>query len=354
MKKFLFSREINLLERLLSHVDFPLIELIRLGIALLEACAQWRNRPTSLQAARKAIELGAKALYENEKSISFERAVQETLAAKSHRRQQTLSEIRYITRKLMSRIPGLAKRSVRSLTTQEWAQYLESVFVTPRQRRKARTIVHGVFALMVKRNWCSENPISKVDIPSLQENIVPVLSPQEAEILVQTATEKYDGECLPAVAIMLYAGVRPQEVQGLTWRQINLQEGIISLLPYHVKTGGTRHITIEPILSHILKMYEREYQPLATQFICPKYWNRKWREIRCVAGWTPHDNPWRQDCLRHSYATYHALYYKDFIRLQYEMGHASVILLKTRYLNLGNLYFRDAECFWNGGKILRK
>lgn len=58
----------------------------------------------------------------------------------------------------------------------------------------------------------------------------------------------FSGECLPACALMLYAGIRPYEVRRLTWNRINLKSGLVSLAPNHTKTGGSRHVSILPVL----------------------------------------------------------------------------------------------------------
>lgn len=345
MKRVLSSREIVLLQNLIAHINFPLLDVIRLSVMLLEECAQWRGSITSLEDARKAIKLGAKALFESEQTISFAEAVEVSISVKAHRRERTLAEIRYVCNKIMSNIPNLSERPVRTVTTKEWIKYIDMSFQTSRQKHKARIILHGIFSLMVKREWCFENPISKIDIPALQEKAIKVLSPQEVARLIDCARNERNGDCLAAVAMMLYAGVRPREVQRLTWHDISMEQNIISLSPIHSKTGGARHITLEPILKDILLKYAKEHSVVGTDLICPKNWLNKWVAIREKAGWNT-TNPWEQDCLRHSYASYHALKYKDFTRLQYEMGHASAALLRTRYLNMGSLKPDDAQVFW--------
>lgn len=354
MKNFSFSSEIVLLQKLVSHLDFPLIELVQLSIELLEECSRLRKRPTTLKIARKAIKLGAKAIYESEHSISFTQSIKETLLAKAHRRSSTLAEIRYVTNRLMRIVPKLGRRSVRSITTQDWEAYINEAFNSSRQQRKARMIVHGIYAVMVKRNWCSENPLAKMDSPPLKECRVKVLLPKEVKVLINMVAQEYDGSCLPPAAVMLYAGVRPREVQRLTWQEINLNQNIICLSPSHAKTGGARHITIEPILGRILKKYKGEHKPALTQNLCPPNWRKKWENVRKKAGWNTIGKPWVQDCLRHTYASYHALHYKDFTRLQYEMGHASSTLLRTRYLNMGALKSGDAMLFWEEKKTKAK
>lgn len=55
---------------------------------------------------------------------------------------------------------------------------------------------------------------------------------------------------------------------------------------------------------------------------------------------------WVPDCLRHTYASYHAKHFKDYNLLQMEMGHRSSSLLRTRYLNMKGISPQTATRFW--------
>lgn len=62
--------------------------------------------------------------------------------------------------------------------------------------------------------------------------------------------------------------------------------------------------------------------------VIPRNWMNRWRELRHAAGL--HD--WRPDTLRHTFATYHALYFRNLEQLRLEMGHRNVDLLRSRYV----------------------
>ena len=79
--------------------------------------------------------------------------------------------------------------------------------------------------------------------------------------------------------------------------------------------------------------------------LCPAGWERKWRLVRARAGWN-NCRPWVQDILRHTFASYHALEFRDYAGLQWEMGHQNAHLLKTRYLNMDEIRRQDARAFW--------
>lgn len=289
--------------------------------------------------ARECIAEGVAALRLREKTVSFEKAVAAALEARGQRRQRTQVDFRYFTRRFMQRCKGLARRRVRSITPQECAQYIQAAFDTPRQRQKARLILSGVFGTAVKRGWCSSNPVAQVETPQVEEHPVPILTPQEIARLQETA-ESYNGGCgAAAVGMMLYAGIRPHEVERLTWSQVDLREKAIFIRPQHSKTGGARRITIHRPLLEILLRHRRND---GTR-ICPPQWQRHWRQLRELAGWHGAKR-WQQDVLRHTFASYHLKHFRSYAELQCEMGHRDAGLLRTRYLDQRGV--KDEKAFW--------
>ena len=307
---------------ILNATGVPVLEA---AILAKEALAANRG---SIRRARRCLAAGAEALRQQERTVSFEKAVEAALEARKDRRIRTLYDFRYFTRRFMKRCAGLARRKVRSITPQECAEYIETAFDTPRQRQKARLILSGVFSTAMKRGWCDANPVSKVEAPRVVEQSVPVLTPQEIAQITTTAEKYQDGSCAAAVGMMLYAGIRPHEVARLTWAQVDLQARAIYILPRHSKTGGARRVTIHRPLQRILRAHKRA----ENEKICPRNWLRHWRELRRASGWSG-GRKWPQDALRHTFASYHLSHFRNFAVLQVEIGHRDASLLRTRYVD---------------------
>ncbi|MBO5684248.1 MAG: tyrosine-type recombinase/integrase [Akkermansia sp.] len=320
-----------------------LVLLKRSGVPALEAalvaCAAIQSGKGRTKRAMRCIAAGAEELKKQERTVSFEKAVAFALESRRERRVRTVYDFRYFTRRFMKRCPGLARRKVRTISAQECAQYIEMAFDTPRQRQKARLILSGVFGSAVKRGWCSENPVSKVEAPRVVEKQVPILTPQEIKDLRQAAERYQGGSCAAAMGMMLYAGIRPHEVARLSWAQVDLREQTIYILPQHSKTGGARRVTIHKPLLRILRAHRRA----DGERICPANWLRHWRELRRAAGWGG-DKPWPQDALRHTFASYHLSYFRSYAELQVEIGHRDATLLRTRYLCMNGVH--ASAQFW--------
>lgn len=319
-----------------TETERAALEVLRsTGVGVLEAAlvarevlAEGRGQ---VKRVRKCMELGAEELRRRERTVCFRTAVEEAIRAREKKglRARSIVDFRYICKRLMRLNPGLAERRMRSISPDDCARYLAAAFGTAQQYKKARAMLSGVFSTAIMKGWCDANPVSRVEVPVVREKPVHVMEPAEIETLLEAAAAE-GGACLPAVGLMLYAGIRPQEVERLDWAQVDLEQGSIRILPQHSKTGGARRVSIAAPLARILGRAMAE-KPQGR--ICPRNWRGKWRALRRRAGWTG-DNAWPQDCLRHTFASYHLSHYRDYTALQWEMGHRSSALLRTRYVDM--------------------
>ena len=329
----------------LTENDFAALTLLKsTGVPSLAAaqlaCTALKIGRGKVKRALKCLTAGDEALRQQERTVSFEKAVAAALEARKDRRVRTVYDFRYFTRRFMKRCKGLAARRVRGITPQECAGYIEQAFDTPRQRQKARLILSGVFSTAMKQGWCDANPVARVEAPRVVENQVPILTPQEIEKITTTANTYRGGSCAAAVGMMLYAGIRPHEVARLSWAQVDLRNRAIYILPRHSKTGGARRVTIHRPLLRILRTHKRA----DGERICPANWLHHWRELRRAAGWDTPAHRWPQDALRHTFASYHLSYFRSFAELQLEIGHRDATLLRTRYVDQRAVV--NAGAFW--------
>lgn len=302
------------------------------GLALINLC-------------REVFSCGLEAHRRAHESVSFTQALEISLGERAERRTRTLGEIRSICRRLLRVAPGLAEQRMRDITPELCREMLEAAFHTRLQFNKARTVLHAIFACGVRHGWCAANPVDAIPRPMLSETEVAPLPWEDLCRLIHTAKQGEHRACLPAVGMMLWAGVRPAEMLRLQWEDIDWQEKVINLRPRHSKTGGCRHITLYPVLAAWLKLL-RDARKKSGK-ICPPNWVRRWRELRHAAG----IRNWQQDVLRHTFASYHLKRWHDLGKLQEEMGHRSPRLLQTRYLSMRGITHQHALLFWTPGAM---
>ncbi len=326
-------------EIILKKTGIGIVDAARLVAEMSEA-----TRFKRLKHLRKIAALGTEAFLRERHAYSFAEAYSRFLESKSHLRERTLQDYRKTQVAICKFAPALLRKNVCSFTPKICGELLDSAFRTRRQRFKAYSVLRTFFAYCLRKNWCVENPVAAIDVPVVREHEIVPLSLDEIDKIFRAAATTHLEECVPAIALMLYAGIRPQEARRLRWRDIDLVEKTVSVSPRHSKTGGCRHVTISPRLEKILRKAAKQNPENAS--ICPHNWTRKWRKIRSVAGWDCRKNPWRQDVLRHTFASYHLKYFKNLSLLQCEMGHSSTKLLSSRYLSMRGITVSSAENFW--------
>lgn len=283
----------------------------------------------NLKKARQCIRLGAESLKRQEKSVTFAHAASVALEKRKDRRPRTIIDFRYFCKRLMRFTPELAQRRMRSITAAECAAYLHRAFDTPQQFKKARAILSGVFSTAYKQGWCDENPVLRVETPRIQEKPIQPLSTEEITRLENTVeTPEYQDMAL-SLHLMLYCGIRPKEVSRINPEQdIDEEAKEVIVRPSTSKTGGGRVVPLRKI---------GKLSP--TQWQIPRNWEKRWRALRRAARF----EHWQQDACRHTFATYHARYFKNLHALQLEMGHSNLRLLLSRYILADKV---NAAAFW--------
>ncbi len=303
-----------------------------------------RGRCELMQALRRVLREGIDAVRAQEKTVSFAHAAEESLKRReaAGRRATTLRDLRHFIRRLL-RVPGFAEKPLRSIGTAECRQALEEAFAgSAHSFRKGRAILHSIFAYGQRQGWCSENPVAAIELPAIEEKEIVSLSLDECRRLVKAAETPRFRDCLPALGLMLFAGVRPGEVARLRWSDVHCDEGVLSIAARHSKTGGARRVELCPPLRRML----RRYRLAGGESLCPPSWLRLWQRLRQFAGLATRVRRWVPDVLRHTYASYHALMYRNLPSLQLQLGHRDSRLLLTRYLNLHTLRQTEAAAFW--------
>lgn len=311
-------------------------DAVRLVLEALEALPPTTGRKSPhrcelLMQLRRLIYLGSQALRTEQATVSFAHAAAHSIESRSHRRPTTRRDLRHFVQRMLRGNPGLAMRPLRSISTQECRRILEQSFDrSPHSYRKGRAILHSIFAHGERQGWCGSNPVARIQAPMPKEKNIPPLTLAQIRRLEATA-QRPEHRCMRfSLVLMLYCGVRPAEISRIEpGRDILWSERQVLIRPTTSKTGGGRIIPL------------RHVHPLPrTDCIIPKNWSERWRRLRRAAGFTH----WQPDALRHTFASYHAAYYRNIHELQLEMGHRNAHLLYTRYVSPTSR--KDATAFF--------
>ena len=343
---WIFLFDTGILNTMTNEIVSANTLLERKGISILDAarlicnaldCLPKNSTLSPIQFCSKIIEAGKRHIRTAEMSVSKGFALY--LESKRHLRKDSFSDIRYLGNRLLKAKPEFGKRNFSELSVSECEEWLNAAFHTNPQFNKARAMLHGLFEFALRREWCDKNPIKRIERKKVVEKEIQPLKLSETKRLITTA-QRESPNCAVAAALLVYTGIRPREVRRLTWRDIDTEEKTITVRSQCSKTGGVRQVEIPPVLNRLLIAHSSEFKEGK---ICPTDWQRRWRKIRDNSGFR---GRWVQDVLRHTYASFHAKNYADLPRLQLNMGHRDLSLLRSRYINMHGISRAEAKCFF--------
>ena len=318
--------------KLISNLPLHINDVARLALEATEqlgSITAGMERLEMLQIMRRMIAEGVRAIRDSENTVSFGEAVEKSVAARSHLRPASRRDLRHFTKRML-RIEGTASLPLRRISTDDCRRILsESFSSSAHSYRKGRAILHSIFTYGRRMGWCDANPVDNIEMPRVQEQEIVPLTLREVEKLEQTAEQPEHRAMRTSLHLMLYCGLRPNEVARLRPDDIQLHEKRVLIHPRTSKTGGGRVVPIRK--AERLK---------GARIRIPRNWQNRWLALRRAAGFTH----WVPDICRHSFASYHAAHFKDLPLLQLEMGHSTPTLLRSRYLNLPRT--RHAQAYW--------
>ena len=230
-------------------------------------------------------------------------------------------------------VDGNPDRRVCDVTPQELRTYIERPGNTNVSRNNTHRALRNFFRWCQQRqNFTVEDPTTKLD-PYREAPAEPEILTLERARALMSATE-VTGLLIPYTAIGIFAGVRPAELQRLTWENIDLKEKFIHVGAKASKTSERRLVDINDNLLDWLLPAEAMGTP-----IFPKNWRTQFKRLRESAG----IETWPADVLRHTFCSCHLAHHRN-IGDTAEMAGNSPVIIKRHYREL--VKPKDAAAFW--------
>jgi len=149
------------------------------------------------------------------------------------------------------------------------------------------------------------------------------------------AANRIHSDVVPMLAVGAFAGLRDAEIKRLDWSEVDLARGHIEVKAAKAKSARRRIIPIQPNLSAWLRPYAA-----MKGSVVPEGARGKLDRVRKAAGLAS----WRQNGLRHSYASYRLAAMHDAPRVAGELGHTSPQMLYSTYREV--VLPEEAERYW--------
>jgi integrase len=255
-------------------------------------------------------------------------------------RAATTRQIRYVLTKLES---ALGKRQLASVNHIELDRWLNGLGVSGatlwNHYRVARRFFEYCF------DWLEaipRNPFKKIPAPASRTAgaTVAILTPAQMRECIEVAEDLPEPDrsrWLCYLALGGFAGLRTEEIFYVLWEDISDDE-IFVRQPKRVRGWQPRYVRLEARCKAVLGLAVR---PVAVGKVGGKFalsaekvlpgGQRELYTIRKAAmdllGW----ERWPQNCLRHSFGTYHLANYKDLAATRTEMGHESESVTRRHY-----------------------
>jgi integrase len=233
----------------------------------------------------------------------------------------------------LKRFAGSFHTNVASVTTSALQQWLLATAKGLRSRNNVRASIVSLFHFARARGYLPKHRTTEADdLPKAKDRggNIQIFSPREMTRLMKKAQPQHR----LYFALAGFAGIRRAEIERLEWSDFNFQRATIEVGKHKAKTATRRLVPIAPNLMEWLRPFKGE-----TGRLFPR------RRIveNAIDAAKANGVQWKQNALRHSYASYRLTLIADAGRVSLEMG-TSAQKLFSNYRELAHEY--DAKAWF--------
>jgi integrase len=208
-------------------------------------------------------------------------------------------------------LPAIGTRLVKDLTYEDVkVLYRKVQRKTPIHANRMAAVLSKLFNIAEREGWRPDgsNPCRKLEKGREKpRNLVynaGHLKALEAGLKCLVSKGELDGAIADLIRFIALSGLRRGEAVGLTWKDVDLDAGVMSFTEHKTDQDGTKHL---PLNTHLREIIRRRSEDRICKFVFPgrlmdrpfngfgKIWERI-REVSGLQGFNPHD-------LRHTFLT---------------------------------------------------
>jgi integrase len=268
-----------------------------------------------------------------ENSVTFKSMFENFMDAKKGSRSPT-----YLTalRCTLPRFAALHDRHACEISASEIEEHLKGTSASV--HNAFLRYLRAVFNFGIRRGWCDANPVKRIEMHSLKMRKEILTNAQVAALL--NAVCETDLELLPYHVLCIFAGIRPKEVERLTWSNVSMDERFIEVPDEKSKTAIRRIVEMEPLLVRWLDYCIKAGGNIQGGVTPASNLRKRLRAVRKAAGF----DRWPQDAPRRTFASCWLAIHSDVNRLNILMGHTSPEMLWRHYHRA--VTQKQAKAFW--------
>lgn len=219
---------------------------------------------------------------------------------------------------------AFSNRKVTEITDAEADNYINSHKNWSVSTRASHvSYLRTFYEFLKKRGYAKLNPFQGIEKPRFFTTSAKTIKPNQVKSLLQFAFDKgYKPECA-SMTLVFFCGVRVDEVERLSWDQIDLKRKRIKVEPEQSKKARRRVNDISENAFHWLSLCKRSHR------IAPNDYAQKMKRLRARSKIA-----YPQNAMRHCFASYHIAKVGDAMKTALMLGHSNPTLLYRTYYDV--------------------
>ena len=209
--------------------------------------------------------------------------------------------------------------NIGGLTTADVQRWLDGLKLAPVTVNNFRRLLYTLFTFAESCGYSfkGSNPVANVKPLSASGGEIEIFTPDEITKLLEAVSPDF----LPFLAIGAFAGLRTSEIGRIAWPDVDLESGFITVGKTKSKTKARRLVPIQPNLAAWLATCANRtglvvnftgHELEAARAACVKASGVKWKD----------------NGLRHSYASYRLAQIQNAGQVSLEMGNSPAMIFK--------------------------
>lgn len=230
--------------------------------------------------------------------------------------------------RLLSFVATFGQYSANEITQTAIEEWLNINGWTGLNRRHYLASVRAMFAHAQRRGYVAFNAAENIELPDVNSEEPEIMTTDNISKYLQSVADNVP-ELLPREAISFFCGLRPEELTRLNWRNVSIENKLITVTGEVAKVQGhRRNVEIPANLIEWLLPYAKdsgkvwEYKSATTL-------HRKRVLARTASGIDVPNNAGR-----HAFASYHLAAFENSAKTAEAMGHSDIKLLRNVYRNI--------------------
>ena len=221
---------------------------------------------------------------------------------------------------------GFEGRIASEVSAEEIKKWLNGLKIGSRSNKNYLAVIGELFKLAAQRRYVPFSPLDSLTDTDRKElcggngeaKEPSILTPAEAEKLLNAALTHPELELLGAVTLGLFCGLRTEELKRLDWDNVKLDEPspVVTIGAKIAKKRRIRHVEIPVTALRWLSLVAKRTGPVTSNASYNDH-QQRFKKLRKFAGF----KKWEANAMRHSFGSYHYAMHSNPLETSRLLGH---------------------------------